>query len=134
MTRVILGLLLLLSAGCRSPHPSDIGDPEDLVTVGPTRVEILAGRQFHLTQLSSILQGRRGYSLEIIGDDVVVCFSATTAPPHLPSVAGDTVEFGGHTFEITRLRNNFVADGRPHDLEPGGHYLFNEGVYVTRLR
>lgn len=133
------GLLLLAAACATAPvTPPALPAPQRLVPgvlqEGPTTAATLAGRKFDLTVLSATpAGGATKWSLQIIGDAMIVSFAAQ-APPHAPSVSGDVVGFGGHTFEATAKPNDYKVDGAALHLDPGGAYAISEGRFLGRVR
>lgn len=129
--------LLLLLASCAGrttvSQPPGRPAPEELIRAGTTTETSLQNRTFRLTPLEADIRGQSMHALEIVGDGVMVSFAAQT-PPHTPVVQGDTIQFGGHTFQVTTQPNQYVINGSMFTLEPGGIYLFNEGQFTLRYR
>ncbi len=118
--------------GCGSQPVSqatDVLDPDQAIRAGTTIESVIQGRSFRLTPLTAQIQGVDMHSLEIIGDGINVAFAAQ-APPPTPTVTGNEIKFGGHTFEVTATPNSYVVDGKSVQLPPGRIYRFNEGKFL----
>lgn len=119
-------------AACRSqpvPPATGVTPPGQLIRAGTTVEATIQSRPFYLTPLTAQIGGADMYALEIIGDRINVSFAAQ-APPHTPTVSGNIISFGGHTFEVTPTANNYVVDGRAIQLPAGKIYRFNEGAFL----
>lgn len=130
LAAVVVGAL----AGCAGAPRLPAAAPADDVLQPPLRVRgsfaaDLQGRPFTFLMLEgSDTPGQVDHYLQIEGDGVIVSFYSST-PPFVPRVRVDAVSFGGHVFAVTATPNAFAVDGQPHQLPPGGIYIFSDGQY-----
>lgn len=117
-----------LVAGCALFAPRD-DLLEETVDIRGSFAAELEGRPFLFHMLESPGEGGQpDRVLQIEGDAVIVSFHSST-PPHLPTIRGSAIEFGGHRFGVTPVANSYLIDGQPHQLPAPGIYLFSDGEF-----
>ena len=125
----LVGLALLALTSC------DRLSRFEPVTVTTSFGATLRGRPYAFDVLDATLRPTRETFkvLQITGDQIVISFHSSRGP-YVPHVSGDTVQFGGHTFEVLPAPNRYRVDGTVHTLAPQGIYLFSDGAYEGRWR
>jgi hypothetical protein len=100
-----------------------------------TRLVEIHGRPFVLTVLVAnplLPDGTREpfLCLSIQGDQRTISFQ-TSAGPYRPSVEGDVIRFGRHTFSVTAVPGTYSVDGVSVVLRESGRVIhcFVDGSY-----
>ena len=137
--RTYLVAAMIMLYGCRTPGgPSGTTAPGES-SITSAKLEQILGRPFLLITLQfkasdsvgGVLTERN--VLNIQGDQRHVSFASKT-PPFTVGVAGNTVQFGGHTFEVTALPGSYVVDGQSLQLSQQGLHVFQNGKFAgTRI-
>lgn len=125
-------LLLFLINGCDRDKPNP-PPPEDQVKFIDTTEATILGRSFILDVLATTIRTIDYEILQIQGDGILISFHSSSGP-FRPSVNGQTIAFGGHTFEVQSNPNEYIVNGQSHPLSAPGIYQFSDGKFISQLR